>query len=206
MSLLYKFFTSNFVYSPELNWYREVPGLSPGNWCGCHTICNITMVVIVMCKTTTPVTWIQKSEIVFQISIVHTRRPKHNFFKFFWKAQSVGSGTQVQELPELDSHRFLHFLSLLFRISTLYLSLAWPQRLILNIKILLLYYIQQIQLRVTFFYNPRFKLPLRGHNLESIKGIKENSQVALKGILENEYQKCFEDWNKRWHKCGRELF
>lgn len=29
----------------------------------------------------------------------------------------------------------------------------------------------------------------------------EKSQTALKAIPKIEYQKCFEDWINRWHKC-----
>ncbi|EFN78566.1 hypothetical protein EAI_00793, partial [Harpegnathos saltator] len=31
--------------------------------------------------------------------------------------------------------------------------------------------------------------------------IMEKSKTALVAIPKTEYQKCFEDWIKRWHKC-----
>lgn len=58
-----------------------------------------------------------------------------------------------------------------------------------------------------FFLFLRLKLLLHGHRFESIKAIetieaiKRNSLRVLNTILEIHYQRCFEDWKKRWHKC-----
>ncbi|EFN79598.1 hypothetical protein EAI_00801, partial [Harpegnathos saltator] len=46
-----------------------------------------------------------------------------------------------------------------------------------------------------FFLFPKFKLPLRGRGLRSIKNVKENSQRELKATpLTSASEKCFEDW------------
>lgn len=52
-----------------------------------------------------------------------------------------------------------------------------------------------------FFLFPKLKLPLRGTRFQSIADIKENSRRVLKSIPENAFQKCFDDWIIRWHKC-----
>ena len=54
---------------------------------------------------------------------------------------------------------------------------------------------------VEFFLFPKLKLPLRGTRFQSIEDIKENSRRELKSIPENAFQKCFDDWIIRWHKC-----
>lgn len=52
-----------------------------------------------------------------------------------------------------------------------------------------------------FFLSPKLKLPLRERRFESIEAIKQNSQKELKAIPERAYNKCFDDWIIRWHKC-----
>lgn len=52
-----------------------------------------------------------------------------------------------------------------------------------------------------FFLFPKLKLPLRGKRFESIESVKENSLRELRAIPERAYQKCMEDWVKRWHMC-----
>lgn len=52
-----------------------------------------------------------------------------------------------------------------------------------------------------FFLFPKLKLPLRGKHFQSIEVIKENSKKELKAIPKAAYQKCYEDWKKRWHMC-----
>ena len=34
-----------------------------------------------------------------------------------------------------------------------------------------------------------------------IEEIQAESKKALKAIPEIEFNKCFDDWKKRWHKC-----
>ena len=52
-----------------------------------------------------------------------------------------------------------------------------------------------------FWLCSKLKRPLRGHRFDSIEEIKTESLKALKAIPEIEFNKCFDDWKKRWHKC-----
>ena len=45
------------------------------------------------------------------------------------------------------------------------------------------------------------KKPLRGTHFNSRKEVMEKSKMALMAIPTIEFQKCFESWIKRWHKC-----
>jgi len=51
-----------------------------------------------------------------------------------------------------------------------------------------------------FFLFDRVKKPLRGTRFNSRKEVMEKSKTALMAIP-TEFQKCFESWIKRWHKC-----
>jgi [histone H3]-lysine36 N-dimethyltransferase SETMAR len=52
-----------------------------------------------------------------------------------------------------------------------------------------------------FFLFPKLKIPLRGYRFQSNEEIQRESLRALKDIPKIDYQKCFLDWKKRWHKC-----
>ena len=52
-----------------------------------------------------------------------------------------------------------------------------------------------------FWLFSKLKRPLRGHRLDTIEEIQAESNKALKAIPEIEFNKCFDDWKKRWHKC-----
>ena len=52
-----------------------------------------------------------------------------------------------------------------------------------------------------FWLFPKLKRPLRGHRFDTIEEIQAESKKALKAIPEIEFNKCFYDWIKRWHKC-----
>lgn len=52
-----------------------------------------------------------------------------------------------------------------------------------------------------FWLFPKLKRPLRGHRFNSIEEIQAESKKALKAIPEIDFNNCFEDWKKRWHKC-----
>ena len=52
-----------------------------------------------------------------------------------------------------------------------------------------------------FFLFPKLKKPMKGHRFSTIEEIKTASPKELKAIPQNDYQKCFDDWKKRWHKC-----
>lgn len=52
-----------------------------------------------------------------------------------------------------------------------------------------------------FFLFPKIKKTLKGLRFGSMDNIKSASLKELKAITKIEFQKCFEDWKKRWHKC-----
>lgn len=52
-----------------------------------------------------------------------------------------------------------------------------------------------------FWLFSKLKRPLRGHRFESTDEIKEKSKKELKAIPTIEFQKCFEEWKNRWHRC-----
>ena len=52
-----------------------------------------------------------------------------------------------------------------------------------------------------FFLFPRLKSPMKGRRFAKFEEIKTESRRELKDIPKSAYQKCFEDWKKRWHKC-----
>ena len=52
-----------------------------------------------------------------------------------------------------------------------------------------------------FWLFPKLKIPLRGHRFDTIEEIQTESKKALKAIPEIEFNKCFDDWTKPWHKC-----
>ena len=51
-----------------------------------------------------------------------------------------------------------------------------------------------------FWLFSKLKRPLRGHHFNTIEEIQAESKKALKAIPEIEFNKCFDDWKKRWHK------
>jgi len=55
-----------------------------------------------------------------------------------------------------------------------------------------------------FFLFDRLKKSLRGTRFESVEAIiaiKQKSLEALMAIQKIDFQKGFEEWVKRWHKC-----
>ena len=51
-----------------------------------------------------------------------------------------------------------------------------------------------------FFLFPKIKRTLKGRRFTAIDDIKSELLKELKDIPEIEFEKCFEDWTKRWHK------
>lgn len=51
-----------------------------------------------------------------------------------------------------------------------------------------------------FLFN-RLKRPLRGTRFDSVESIKQKSKEVLMAIPKSEYEKCFQEWVKCWHKC-----
>ncbi|XP_018050140.1 PREDICTED: uncharacterized protein LOC108688408 [Atta colombica] len=52
-----------------------------------------------------------------------------------------------------------------------------------------------------FFLFPKLKRSMKGRRFATIEEIKTTSLEELKAISKSAYQKCFEEWKKRWHKC-----
>ena len=52
-----------------------------------------------------------------------------------------------------------------------------------------------------FFRFPKLKTPMKGKRFATIEEIKEKSKQELLALPKSAFQKCFEDWKKRWHKC-----
>ena len=51
-----------------------------------------------------------------------------------------------------------------------------------------------------FFLFPKIKRTLKGRRFTAIDDIKSATLKELKAISKIEFEKCFEDWKKRWHK------
>ncbi len=49
----------------------------------------------------------------------------------------------------------------------------------------------------------KIKNTLEGHRFQSVEDIQKNSTVAFKGIKEEEFSVCFEQWKYRIEKCIR---
>ena len=52
-----------------------------------------------------------------------------------------------------------------------------------------------------FFLFPRLKKVLKGHRFEATEDIKRNSTKRLLDNPKEEFEKCFQQWQKRWSKC-----
>jgi len=51
-----------------------------------------------------------------------------------------------------------------------------------------------------FFLFPKCKLVLRGWHLGVVTTIKSETTSLLKGLREEEFQGCFQQWKQRWDK------
>ena len=51
-----------------------------------------------------------------------------------------------------------------------------------------------------FFLFPKLKTPMKDKSFSTIEEIKEKAKQQLLAITKSAFQKCFEDWKKRWHK------
>ena len=52
-----------------------------------------------------------------------------------------------------------------------------------------------------FFQFPMIKEILKERHFDDIDDIRSNTTAALKAIPQNQFQNCFEGWNRRWHRC-----
>jgi len=53
----------------------------------------------------------------------------------------------------------------------------------------------------TWVYGYDVERPMKGRRFATIEEIKAASLEELKAIPKSAFQKCFDDWKKRWHKC-----
>jgi len=52
-----------------------------------------------------------------------------------------------------------------------------------------------------FFSVPKDKGNIERKVFYNIDDIRINTTAALKVIPQNQFQNCFEGWNRRWHRC-----
>jgi len=52
-----------------------------------------------------------------------------------------------------------------------------------------------------FFLFLKIKEILKGRYFDDTDDIRSNTIAALKAIPQNQFQNCFEGWNRRWHWC-----
>jgi hypothetical protein len=48
---------------------------------------------------------------------------------------------------------------------------------------------------------PKIKSALKGQRFQDIEDIQKNLMKALEAIPQQEYQKCFQQWQHHWAKC-----
>jgi hypothetical protein len=51
------------------------------------------------------------------------------------------------------------------------------------------------------FYIPKDKENIERKAFDYIDDIRNNTTTALKAILQNQFQNCFEAWTRRWNRC-----
>ena len=54
---------------------------------------------------------------------------------------------------------------------------------------------------MAFFLFPKIKEILKGRHFDDIDDIRSNTTAALKAIPQNQFQNCFEECTRRWHRC-----
>jgi histone-lysine N-methyltransferase SETMAR len=52
-----------------------------------------------------------------------------------------------------------------------------------------------------FFLFPKIKETLKGRHFDDIDDVRSNTTAALKAIIQNQFQNCFEGWTRRWRRC-----
>ncbi|UYV60652.1 hypothetical protein LAZ67_1001763 [Cordylochernes scorpioides] len=52
-----------------------------------------------------------------------------------------------------------------------------------------------------FFLYPKIKKVFKRRRFDSIPEIKENAKDILKSLKDEDFQRCFDIWKKRWNKC-----
>ena len=51
-----------------------------------------------------------------------------------------------------------------------------------------------------FFRFPRMKGQMKGKRFADVRDVKKKTPKALNSISTEEFQKCFQQWEKRWYK------
>ena len=51
------------------------------------------------------------------------------------------------------------------------------------------------------FSSSQYWFPMKGKHFATIEEINDKSKQKLLAIPKTAFEKCFEDWKKRWHKC-----
>jgi len=54
---------------------------------------------------------------------------------------------------------------------------------------------------IDIFLFPKVKEILKGRHFVGTDDISSNTTAALKASLQNQFQKCFEEWTGYWHRC-----
>jgi hypothetical protein len=52
-----------------------------------------------------------------------------------------------------------------------------------------------------FFLFPRMKSKLKGRRFQDVTDIQEQSLTDLHAIPKSQFQRCFQQWQKRWTRC-----
>ena len=52
-----------------------------------------------------------------------------------------------------------------------------------------------------FFLFPKLKMNLKGRRFQTLEEIQAESQAVLNTLLENDFQECFKNWQRRWGRC-----
>ena len=52
-----------------------------------------------------------------------------------------------------------------------------------------------------FFLFPKLKMKLKGRRFRKVEEIQAQSQAVLNTLRENDFQKCFKNWQRRWDRC-----
>ena len=52
-----------------------------------------------------------------------------------------------------------------------------------------------------FFLFPKLKMKLKGRRFQTMEEIKAESQAVLNTLRENDFQECFNNWQRRWDRC-----
>jgi hypothetical protein len=48
---------------------------------------------------------------------------------------------------------------------------------------------------------PKIEEILKGKHFDDTGDIRSNMTAALKAIPQNQFQNCFEEWTRCWHRC-----